>query len=419
MLVSASRHFDASRPEGCQRKGLFMRIGNRSKLAALTPAIVAAACVVSLQSVAEAAPIQKASSGLGLTTGSSWVGGAVPTGADFGLFDSVANASSSGSPYTIPSGNPTWGGITVTDPSAPAFISVGTGTWTLAGNSTANTFIDLSAAQQDLTITGTTANRIIRLSNLATSYAINVAPSRTFTLGSNMVINRQSNNRTLTLTGGGTFAFIGSIQEPVPATAGATSVAVNNSGGVATFSGANTYAGTTTVTAGSLYENGTHTGAGNYTVAANATLAGTGVVTFATNANGATVNGTLAPGSQSNPIGTLSFLTGNVALASAAAFDIDLVSDTSDFVAVGNALTYGGALNVALTGVDTGGASYDLFDFASQSGTFSSINVSGLGAGQTASFDHATGVLSIAVPEPTSLIAVGLAALVATSRRRR
>jgi fibronectin-binding autotransporter adhesin len=380
-----------------------------------------AAAVAGAATAASANTIQKDSTGLQLTSTTSWVGGVAPTSADTALFDNLANASSSSSPFTVPSGNPTWGAIQITSVSAPLFISVGTGTWTIGGNSAATTVIDMSNAAQDLTIDGSTAARTLRLSNAAGSYAITVAPNRTFTLGSNMTLTDQSGNRTLTLGGGGNFAINGAIANG----GGVVHLNLNDANGIATLAGANTYSGLTGITAGTLYLNGSHTGAGNYTVSSGATLAGTGTVTF-TGAKTAAINGTIAPGSAASPIGTFSFAqsggTADVTLAGNANFDLDLAANTADKLLVGNNLAYGGALNITATGASATPETFDLFDFTSESGTFSSINVTGLAAGQTYAFDPSTGILSIAAsptPEPASLALLTLGALALTRRHPR
>ena len=151
----------------------------------------------------QATAIQKASTGTNLTTGTSWVGNTAPGANDTGLFDSVAGGTQ---PFTVPSGNPTWGNIQIVNPSVPISISVDTGTWTLAGNSSATTVIDMSAATQDLTIQGV-GGETLRLSNVAGSYTFNVTTGRTFTLGNLMTLSGQSGTRTLTLMGGGNFLF--------------------------------------------------------------------------------------------------------------------------------------------------------------------------------------------------------------------
>lgn len=68
------------------------------------------------------------------------------------------------------------------------------------------------------------------------------------------------------------------------------------------------------------------------------------------------------------------------------------------------ALTYGGTLTVNLNGTTpAAGTTYDLFDFATETGTFSAINVTNGGSSFGGTFDYTTGVLTLtAVPEPST-----------------
>jgi len=206
--------------------------------------------------------------------------------------------------------------------------------------------------------------------------------------------------------------------------------------GTLTLSSANNYTGPTTITGGTLALTGTGTlGTGNvivngifdisgisaasYALGTAQVLSGDGTIT----ATGKTlnVNGTLAPG---NSAGSLD-VTGNVVLAGTtnSNFEIDGPS-SNDLLAVTGSLTYAGALNIDTT--ETTGT-FNLFDFGSLSGNFSSItlsnafngsliNNSGIWTGTdgmvTATFTSSSGELTFtAIPEPSTLVLGGFALL--------
>lgn len=236
------------------------------------------------------------------------------------------------------------------------------------------------------------------------------------TLANTVALSNDLNNRTLNLAGAGNTLVSGAIVNGSTSTAGNLAKA---GAGTLTTTGTNAYNGTTAVNGGTLLVNGTHNGAGDYAVAAAGTLGGTGAINFATDANTATIDGTLTPGS-ATAIESLEIGLGNVVLGlnSVSAFQIDLSADTFDELNVANALAYGGTLNVDFTGADSADASYDLFDFATQGGAFTTVAFSGLGDGQTATFDPTTGVVTVAVPEP-AMLGLGLVAGLVGLRRRR
>jgi hypothetical protein len=222
-----------------------------------------------------------------------------------------------------------------------------------------------------------------------------------------------------------------------------TATFTNNSGGATTFNktgggtmninalsvGGTQTANSWNVRAGTLNINTTL--AAPVTVSAGATLGGTGTV------GATTVNGTISPGNSTGLL-TVSSTLSLTSLASAA-FEIDGVNRGAavngyDAIDASGALTYGGVLTTDFgTTFGAGSYAFNLFDFASQSGTFSALNLTGNYAGvlnsgnswslvsgsETWGFNHSTGVLSLTVvPEPRAALLGGLG-LLALLRRRR
>ncbi len=151
-------------------------------------------------------------------------------------------------------------------------------------------------------------------------------------------------------------------------------------------------------------------------------LKGSGIVALAAN-QALTVNGGLAPG---NSPGTLT-LDGDLVLGSSSVSNFqvngwssgayDLVQQASS----GKTVTFGGSLNVTFdSSVDLGWAK--IFDFTNYAGSFApdGFTYSGLTGGKTASFNAATGILTV-VPEPSSLVLLtaGLLGLLAYAWRKR
>ena len=133
----------------------------------------------------------------------------------------------------------------------------------------------------------------------------------------------------------------------------------------------------------------------------------------------ATVTGELAPGNV-DAAGKFRFDHG-LTLSSTSTVEMDLFSTSSfDTIDVDNQLTYAGGLVIDLGDGYTplSGATFDLFNFGSRTGTFSSITL--MDDRYTASLAYATGILTLnAVPEPGTVALLGLAGVFLIYRRRR
>ena len=220
---------------------------------------------------------------------------------------------------------------------------------------------------------------------------------------------------------------------------GTATLAVTKSGaGTWTLTSDNNYTGATNVTNGKLVVNGSISTSSLTTIASGATLAGSGTV-------GKTiVNGTLAVG---NSPGQMDF-TDTLSLAGTTLMEIDGtdgagITNGHDFVnltglGAAGVLTYGGAMTLDI-GVIFGAGTYswNLFDMASETGTFATISLGDQYFGSlldadlngiwdltsgdnTWQFTESTGVLDLAViPEPSAAALLGGMGILALLRRRR
>ena len=271
---------------------------------------------------------------------------------------------------------------------------------------TGNSTLALGASQSVLSLTGATTSKV--------------------TLGAN----------TLTVgTSTGTTTFAGVIS-------GTNGNLIKDSASTLSLSNTNTYTGTTTVNTGTLLLSGGGTigtgnlvlgggtfsiasiTAGSYALSGSQSLTGAGTILGAAGKT-LTVAGTLAPGS-SGP-GTITLDTVAVTLSGTSTFEFtntgftagsyDLVQGT---VGGGTeSITFGGTLNLNFSGgTYTDGSSVTIFNLNSYSGGFT-VNYSGLGVGQSATFDPTNGLVTV-VPEPATwaLLAFSLTTVMVLRRRR-
>lgn len=228
--------------------------------------------------------------------------------------------------------------------------------------------------------------------------------------------------------------------EPTAAASlGEATTAANSSGGLTkngagtlTLNGISTYTGRTIINNGTLKlgAGGSLNPSSEITVAAGASFDGSavagGIVIPAAqelNGNGSitgdvTVNGTLAPGAS---IGTLT-IAGSLTLSGTSDFELDpslAPGQTADLTSVSGNVAFGGTLNLSLIGGSlTNGQTFNLFDFGTTSGSFSTINwPSGTDSTYWINNLSTNGTLTY-VPEPTGA-ALTLLGLLALGRRRR
>jgi fibronectin-binding autotransporter adhesin len=231
---------------------------------------------------------------------------------------------------------------------------------------------------------------------------------------------------------GGIEAMSGTVNVKLAGAAGLN----KTTAGTVTLSQANTYTGATTITNGSLAigtggsiddSSAVVVNGGNFNVSAVTGFA-IGANQSLTGSSGSitgdiTVNGTLAIGSSP---GTMTF-NDDLTLGSGSISNFEFTTGTftlaSYDLAFGGAGTqqanFGGTLNLLFDSGETytNGSSVKIFDFESYSGNFATLNFSGLGLGQSATFDSNTGFVTV-IPEPAAALLGGIGLLTLLRRRR-
>ena len=314
-----------------------------------------------------------------------------------------------------------------------ALTKTGTGTQTLSGGTTytGGTRIDAGT----LTLGHAT-------DTLANTGAINVNGG-TLDLGTNTdtVGAVTLTSGSITGSGAGTLTGTGSAYDvrsgSVSAKFGGTVGLTKTTAGTVTLTGTNTYTGATNVNDGTLVINGNISTSSLTTVAVGATLGGSGTV------GKAIINGTLAVG---NSPGQMNF-TDTLGLNGNTIMEIDGIlgagvtggHDIVNLTGAGAAgvLTYGGTMSLDMGVIfGIGNYSWNLFDMASETGTFTGITLADQYSGSlldadlngtwdltsgvsTWTFTESTGVLGLTVvPEPRAALLGGLGLLMLLRRRR-
>ena len=272
----------------------------------------------------------------------------------------------------------------------------------------------------------------------------NVVLDGSVTLGStdpsfngNITVNSSSGSLATTIASNSIVTIAGGSTAWNQSTSGTGSLTLAGSGQVR-FTSLSTLAhtGSTVVQAGTLNMQGNMTSASAVSVFNAATLLGTGTISGATSILS---GGTFSPGTQGGATGVFTFGSGGLSLAGQSLMEVAGVTRGTQYdgVDISGPLGYGGSLLLQFSGTLADNTTVELFKgFSSQSGSFSSITVSGSYTGslaessgvwtgvfgaQTMTFTNSTGNL-VVVPEPAVvglLGSVGMVVTVAGLRRRR
>lgn len=351
-----------------------------------------------------------------ITTSATTSNGTLDFGSGPGYIGAY-NASSQGEISALISGS---GGLTITG------VSQGLRLTNNSNNFTGGLFINSgSLVLGNAGTAGATAanGNNVTVNDLG-SLAVNVTGTSGATIGglsgngdvTPQYLLNSSNNRTITISpASGTHTFEGTIRNGA---AGSVLSVVKSGNGVQVFGSSSiaSYTGNTSISAGTLLVNTTlgGSGAGVVTVSGGI-LGGNGTITGVTTIQS---GGTLAPG---NSPGLLTF-NSTLTLNSGSNTLMEIGASTTrggtyDAIDVVGALTYGGNPTLIFASPVGSDASWNLFDFGSQTGNFTNVLLTGAYAGSMTnsggvwelssggndwSFTQSNGVLALVVPEPST-----------------
>jgi autotransporter-associated beta strand protein len=234
-------------------------------------------------------------------------------------------------------------------------------------------------------------------------------------IGSGTQINTGSNG--WVFGGAGNLTLNGAISNATGVGSTGTTLTKNGGGTLKLGSASSTFTGNTEVNGGSLVVNGNTSTSLLTTVKTGATLGGTGTVgTLVVESNGV-----FAPGDGGieslNVNGNLTLNSGSISN-----FEINTAGDIADLAISSALLTFGGTLNVTrVGGALVAGDTFNLFDWSSATGTFSTVNLPSLDTGLVwdQSSLYSNGQISIAaIPEPGAALLGGIGVLALLRRRR-
>ena len=163
---------------------------------------------------------------------------------------------------------------------------------------------------------------------------------------------------------------------------------------------------------------------GTYSLPSTGDLIGSGTLTG--NGHTLAVLGAFLPGNSPGTVTVDSGFTLNLSNSGTSLFEITspaFTAGTFDLVSGDGSVVFGGILNLAFSGGSYAEGTDVLQIFATtggRSGNFSAVNATGLAAGQSATFNSATGFITV-VPEPSTyaMALAGLACGGYTMFRRR
>ena len=318
------------------------------------------------------------------------------------------------------------------DPSTQGTATITGGTWANSGD----LYVGYYDSPGTLTITGgiVTVGGILET---GTGGTINIG-----TGGTTGVLR----GGTGSVTNNGTLVFNRSDAVTYSGTISGAGAVTKQGAGRLTLARANSYSGITTISAGTIALSGTGrvgtgglnlgtTGspgvfdlsaltAGTYSLPSSASLTGMGALSG--NGKSLAVLGSLAPG---NSAGTITVGTGlslDLSNSGTSVFEITnpaFTAGTYDLLNGDGSVVFGGILNLAFSGGSyaEGADVLQLFtNTGGRSGNFSAVNATGLAAGQSATFNPATGTITV-VPEPSTyaIAAITTASLASLMRWRK